>query len=101
MSNAATLYCACLKSTSESTIFIAQVFTEAAKADLASCNVAFALYRLGCLYSFMSDKRKQDLSAAGLVDRLVSAAAQRCSTFSATELELTLDGLARLHCRCI
>ncbi|BDA42855.1 hypothetical protein COCOBI_03-7480 [Coccomyxa sp. Obi] len=65
--------------------------------NMSAGTAAFALYRLGCLYSFMTWQRRAALEQSGLIERLLQIIGENVGSFGATEVTLTLDGLARLR----
>ncbi|CAL8467505.1 g7043 [Coccomyxa elongata] len=65
--------------------------------SISAGTAAYALYRLGCLYSFMTWQRRAALEQSGLIERLLQIIGEDVGAFGATEVTLTLDGLARLR----
>ncbi|BDA42803.1 hypothetical protein COCOBI_03-6960 [Coccomyxa sp. Obi] len=64
--------------------------------SLGASNVAYALYRLGCLYCFMSSQRRNALEKSGILEALLRRANDKVGDFNASDVTFALDGLARL-----
>ncbi|KAK9909614.1 hypothetical protein WJX75_005137 [Coccomyxa subellipsoidea] len=65
--------------------------------SLNASNVAYALFRLGCLYCFMSEQRKYALERSGMLDALLKRASDKIGSFCASDVTFALDGMARLR----
>lgn len=61
-----------------------------------SGEMAFALYRIGCFFCFMSTQHRAALEASGLVEHLCQLATPRLPHLTARDTTLALDALARL-----
>ncbi|KAK9817024.1 hypothetical protein WJX72_008511 [[Myrmecia] bisecta] len=66
-------------------------------AQLDETNVAFALFRLGALFSFLPPQQQAELKACGLVEDLAGLAFAKLSSMRPTELWRTMDAFAHLH----
>ncbi|KAK9822991.1 hypothetical protein WJX81_002193 [Elliptochloris bilobata] len=64
--------------------------------NATSGDVAYALYRVGCLFCFMSEQRRAALEASGMMARLGHLAREQLPRFTPRDVTLTLDAYARL-----
>ncbi len=65
--------------------------------SLGASNVAYALFRLGCLYCFMSVQRKEALERSGMLEALLKRTSDKVASFCASDVTFALDGMARLR----
>ncbi|CAL5219432.1 g1261 [Coccomyxa viridis] len=75
---------------------VAKVVTEMGE-RLHPSNIAYALYRLGCMFCFLSSQRKAALEQSGTLGQLVAMATKHVASFGSSELTFVLDGMARLR----
>jgi hypothetical protein len=65
-------------------------------AELSISNLAFAVHRLGCISSFASRMRREEMNRSGIVAQLLSQVQHRIHELDAGSVTLLLDGCARL-----
>lgn len=65
--------------------------------ELSISNLAFALHRLGCISSFASRMRNEEMKCSGIVPQLLAQVQQRLHELDAGSVTLLLDGCARLR----